>query len=131
MTYTSSRCRFAGAAFVVVAALPGVTRAGDTVSGGSCVAEMRALCPEAHTRVNALHCLEANADALSPSCAERLAAMRDRVDALRSVCAQDADALCPDADSSRAVLRCLRAHQGELSSACAETLGALPSQRQK
>lgn len=133
MTKTISRSRMVGYALAaaVVLTLPGAAWAhckdhnGPCADhNGPCAEDVKTLCPDASTREDVHRCLREHADDVSPACAEKMAARRERFQAIRSACQADLDSLCPDAQG-RDIGRCLHEHRSELSGTCSQTLDSM------
>lgn len=115
-------------AFALALTLP----AASALAGGpdgharnkECRADVEALCADAETRSDVRACLLEHQAELSAPCAQKLHAMQERAEAVRTACAEDLNAFCADADRPRKARRCLHDHSEELSQACATALAA-------
>ena len=114
---------FALAAVLVLAA-PSMALASDgqPCSGHDwpCAADVKALCPDASSRGEVRRCLHEHADQVSPACAEKMEARRQRHATVLSAGPSHVAALCPDARGG--IRHCLHEHRGELSDTCSQTL---------
>ena len=100
--------------------LGSVAAAGPGGRGGPCKDEIREICPDARGH-EMRECVDANLDALSAECQERVAMRRARMEERREACAGDVETLCPDAEPGRELRHCMRENRDRLSEGCAAT----------
>ena len=125
----SKSCTIACAlAAVLTLGAPAMVRAGEVRTdhghNGACAGDIKAFCPDAKDRDDVRRCLHEHADQISPACAGKMEARRQRHIAVRNGCTADLTAFCPDA-VGRDLHQCLHQHRSELSANCVQTLDSL------
>lgn len=110
--------------------LPAAQAAEQGDSGG-CRAEVQKYCADVKPGGGRmLHCLKAHEGDLSPTCRERMAEGRRKMESFSEACKADAEKLCNGIEPGKGrIVHCMREHKAELSPDCREKIDKMGKRR--
>lgn len=106
-------------------------QAAEDVRADACRAEVQKYCKDVKPGGGRmLQCLKAHDGDLSPSCRERMAEGRKRMESFAQACKADVEKLCKGVEPGEGrIMQCMREHKAELSPACSEKLDRMGKRR--